>query len=132
MCGTPLKYIRDKQTAKRIAAFACLLCFALTACGVSGEPPVANNDPAPTDNIAESTAEQSTGSATEPITTELTVWGMVCTRCENKVINALSAVDGVVSVTADNKADTVTVVHEPWLSVDALNNAITGEGFNVP
>jgi copper chaperone CopZ/predicted small lipoprotein YifL len=66
------------------------------------------------------------------ITTELTVWGMVCVRCENKIKNELSKIDGIISVSADSNADKVTVVHEPDLDIAVIEGAITGEGFNIP
>ena len=100
-----------------ILAFA--MAFALAACVG--------------DDLDRSTESEST-QITDPnaSTTELTVWGMVCTRCENRVKNALSDLDGVIDVLADYRADTVTVVHDPQLDVDTLKSAITREGFNIP
>lgn len=37
--------------------------------------------------------------------TTLTVTGMTCGHCEQKVIEALESVDGIESATADNDAD---------------------------
>ena len=92
------------------------MMFTFTACGEDDD----NN----------SSEEQTTESTT--ITTELTVWGMTCGRCENKIKNALLEIDGVINVTADSNADKVTVEHEPDLDVTIIEKAITGEGFNLP
>lgn len=40
---------------------------------------------------------------------ELTVTGMSCGGCEDAVENAVSALDGVTSVTADNESETVVI-----------------------
>ncbi len=40
---------------------------------------------------------------------QLTVTGMNCGGCESTVEDALSALEGVEDVSADNEADTVTV-----------------------
>jgi copper chaperone CopZ len=100
---------------------AFLITFALTAC--SDEQLTIDNGQL---TIKEASEEPTI------ITTELTVWGMVCIRCENKIINALSEIDGVISVSADSKADKVTVIHDPELEIDTINSIITGEGFNIP
>jgi copper chaperone CopZ len=92
--------------------FVLVMIFMLTACGAV-EPPETNNEPS-------------------AATTELTVWGMVCTRCENKIVNALFELDGVIDVSADFRADLVTVVHEPELDTALIEGAITAEGFNLP
>jgi copper chaperone CopZ len=96
---------------KKILIIILTIIFVFTAC--------ADTPPAPVEE-------------TENITTELTVWGMTCGRCENKIINALSEIDGVISVSADSKADKVTVEHDPELDIDTINSIITGEGFNIP
>jgi copper chaperone CopZ len=66
-----------------------------------------------------------------PVVTELTVWGMVCTRCENKIITALLELDGVLNVSADNKADKVTVEYEPKVEIDTIKRAIRTAGFDI-
>ena len=107
-----------------ILAFTML--FTLAAC--SADEPAATP---PAEQGAEPTATEQP--AEQPtVTTELTVWGMVCSRCENKVINAVSALYGVMEVSADSNADTVTVVHEPELDAAFIEEAITAEGFNLP
>ncbi|MCL2576994.1 MAG: heavy-metal-associated domain-containing protein [Defluviitaleaceae bacterium] len=84
------------------------------------------------------TTEQNTLQAneqnTEPTTTttELTVWGMTCGRCENKIVNALSALDEVVNISVNLNTDTVTVEHAPNLDVTIIESVITREGFNIP
>ena len=103
-------------------ALALVMALTLTACG-NGEP----------DPSAPSSADPSPQPSEQPpTTTELTVWGMVCSRCENKIINAVSAIDGVIEVSADSNADLVTVVHEPGLDLALAESAIIGEGFNLP
>jgi copper chaperone CopZ len=105
-----------------IFLFVITMLFTLTACGEDDD-----------NKTAEQTAEQSTEqSAKTTETTELTVWGMTCVRCENKIINALSEIDGIISVSADSKADKVTIIHDPELDINTINSIITGEGFNLP
>lgn len=46
------------------------------------------------------------------MSTELSVTGMSCTDCEASVVEALEAVEGVESATADHGSDTATVSGE--------------------
>jgi len=102
---------------KLIIFLVFMLVF--TACGTdNSEPPI------------EKAVEPAEESAS--VKTELTVWGMNCISCENKIISALSEIDGVIEVSADSSADKVTVTHEPELDVSVIEKAITEEGFNIP
>jgi len=65
-------------------------------------------------------------------TTELTVWGMMCNACVNKITNALSGVDGIISVSVDLNAELVTVEHDFDVDAETIERTITGEGFNIP
>ena len=57
----------------------------------------------------------------------LTVSGMSCTGCEDAVTDALNAVDGVESASADHEAGTATV--EGDAAVDDLVAAVTDAGY---
>lgn len=57
----------------------------------------------------------------------LTVSGMSCTGCEETVTDALNAVDGVESASADHEAGTATV--EGDADVDKLVTAVTDAGY---
>lgn len=63
---------------------------------------------------------------------ELTVTGMKCGGCETNVSGALTAIDGVSSVKASSKENTVSVEFDTdKTNLDAIKNAITGAGFTV-
>ena len=94
------------------------MVFALAAC--SNEIPAVQT----TDELT--TKEQTTA------TTELTVWGMTCNRCVNKVKKAVSTLDGVIDVSVDLRAERVTVEHEPELDIDTIKKSITAEGYTTP
>ncbi|MEZ3143220.1 heavy-metal-associated domain-containing protein [Halobaculum sp. MBLA0143] len=55
--------------------------------------------------------------------TELTVTGMSCTDCEASVVEALEALSGAESATADHETDTATVSGE----VDPLDAIVAVE-----
>jgi copper chaperone len=61
----------------------------------------------------------------------LSVSGMFCERCEAVVRREVSAVGGVISVTANHETGEVVVEHEPNVNIDAIKNAIILEGFGV-
>jgi copper ion binding protein len=63
--------------------------------------------------------------------TELTVWGMTCNSCVNKVTKAVSALDGVASVSVDLRADEVTVEHDSSVDVGAIKESIIAEGYSI-
>lgn len=58
----------------------------------------------------------------------ITVEDMSCGGCEATVEDALEAVDGVKSATADNELDTATV--EGDADVDALVDAVEDAGYS--
>jgi copper chaperone len=106
---------------KKIILFVLVIAMAFTLAACGGEE--ANNS-------STGQTEQSTEQAFT--TTELTVWGMTCNRCVNSVKKAVSALDGVISVSVDLKAERVTVEHDPELDVDTIKESITAEGYNIP
>ncbi|MCL2355607.1 MAG: heavy-metal-associated domain-containing protein [Defluviitaleaceae bacterium] len=65
-------------------------------------------------------------------TTELTVWGMVCQSCITTVERAVSDVDGVISVSANFRANTVTIIHDDTVDINEIEKIIEQEGFNLP
>jgi len=90
------------------------MAFVLTACGSEKE-----NSSEPTISLT-------------AIITELTVWGMSCSRCVNSITSTVSAMDGVIDVSVDLRAEKVTVTHTPELDIALVKSAITGEGFQIP
>jgi len=61
----------------------------------------------------------------------LSVIGMSCDGCEQKVKNALRSLDGVSRIEADHEADTVDVVMDDDVSDTDLTAAIEGAGYDV-
>ena len=71
------------------------------------------------------------GKSKQPVTTTLSVKGMMCGHCTARVEAALKAVKGVESATADLATDTVCVVADAKVSPAALNKAVTDAGYTV-
>ncbi|MFJ8041088.1 heavy-metal-associated domain-containing protein [Kitasatospora sp. NPDC096147] len=67
--------------------------------------------------------------AAAAVTTVLTVGGMSCGHCERTVSAALSALPGVTDVTAEAKAERVTVASAAALDEAAVRAAVEGAGF---
>ncbi len=64
--------------------------------------------------------------------TVLTVTGMKCGGCETNVSGKLSAIDGVISVKAAFKDETVSVDYDTEkTTLDTIKDTITGAGFLV-
>ncbi|MBV6699834.1 heavy-metal-associated domain-containing protein [Kitasatospora aureofaciens] len=63
------------------------------------------------------------------VTTVLTVDGMSCGHCEKTVSAGLSALPGVIDVTADAPTGRVTVASAQPLDDAALRRAVDGAGF---
>ena len=62
----------------------------------------------------------------------LTVNEMKCGGCETNVTGKLSAIDGVISVKASFKEDTVSIDFDPEkTTLDIIKGTITGAGFPV-
>lgn len=60
------------------------------------------------------------------------VEGMKCEGCEKKIQDALEAIAGVTSATADHNARTVEITYDSTLTtVDALKTVIESEGYIV-
>ncbi|SIR97899.1 Copper chaperone CopZ [Haladaptatus litoreus] len=62
------------------------------------------------------------------MTTTLIVEGMTCGGCEQNVIDALEAVDGVSKANADREANTASV--EGSAKTDALVGAVEDAGYD--
>ncbi|WP_262965553.1 heavy-metal-associated domain-containing protein [Methylobacter psychrophilus] len=64
--------------------------------------------------------------------TVLTVTGMKCGGCESNVTGKLNAIDGVISVKAVFKDETVSVEYDTEkTTLDTIKDTITGAGFLV-
>ncbi|AKU07783.1 MULTISPECIES: CopZ family metallochaperone [Haloferax] len=62
------------------------------------------------------------------MSTTLTVTGMTCEHCEQRVADALAGVDGVEDATADREAERATV--EGDADTDALVAAVEEAGYD--
>ena len=66
------------------------------------------------------------------MTTVLNVEGMSCEHCVKAVTAAVSALEGIQSVTVDLKAGTVSVEHDPAKSpVEKIIAGIEDQGYDV-
>jgi len=62
----------------------------------------------------------------------LTVNGMSCSHCENSVKKAVSALDGVDSVSVDLAGRKVCVEYDPAkVNIDSIAAAIEDQGYDV-
>ncbi len=62
----------------------------------------------------------------------LTVSGMKCGGCENTIVTKLSALNGILSVTASHLQKRVDVEFEPSeIDLDEIEDTITEAGFSV-
>lgn len=59
------------------------------------------------------------------------VTGMSCGGCEQNVEDAISALSGVTSVTADHEGDSVAVVHGGDVDDTEIHTAIAAAGYEV-
>lgn len=62
---------------------------------------------------------------------KLTVEGMSCSGCEERVQDAVSGVEGVHRVTADRETNTVEITAEDDTE-DAVRDAIYSAGYDIP
>lgn len=62
---------------------------------------------------------------------KINVNGMMCGGCENRVKNAVGAIDGVASVEADHNTGIVTVNMEDTVETAVVEEAIEDIGFEV-
>ena len=62
---------------------------------------------------------------------EVKVNGMMCTGCENRVINALSSLDNVKNVEASHIEGIVKVILNEEISIDIIKEKIEDLGFEV-
>jgi copper chaperone CopZ len=65
----------------------------------------------------------------EPVTTRLTVGGMVCDSCEQGICAAVGKLDGVTACAADHAAGAVEVKHDPRTPPETIAAAITRLGY---
>lgn len=64
--------------------------------------------------------------------TVLNVEGMSCSHCENAIKKAVSALNGVDSVSVDLNAKTVTVEYNAAnITLDAIKEVIEEQGYDV-
>ena len=61
--------------------------------------------------------------------TTLDVTGMSCGGCEENVTDALEALEGVSSATANHEADEVRVEHDEGTTVDGIRSVIEDAGY---
>lgn len=62
----------------------------------------------------------------------LTVAGMSCTGCEQRIDAVLGRLDGVGKVVADHRSGTVSVEHDSDLvAVDAIERRLTDAGYEL-
>ncbi|AGB39214.1 heavy-metal-associated domain-containing protein [Natronococcus occultus] len=61
--------------------------------------------------------------------TTLDVTGMSCGGCEENVTDALEALEGVSSATANHEADEVRVEHDEGTSVEGIRSAVENAGY---
>ncbi|MFB6085869.1 MAG: heavy-metal-associated domain-containing protein [Halodesulfurarchaeum sp.] len=61
------------------------------------------------------------------MTRTISVLGMTCGHCEQKVEDALEALEGISSATADRSADSVVIEGETERA--ALKEAVEGAGY---
>jgi copper chaperone len=80
-----------------------------------------------------STWPSSSSSAAAVVETlTLEVHGMSCGGCERRVRDALSALDGVATVTPEHIGDEVEVIYDPLrVAADEIAAAISALGFDV-
>ncbi len=63
---------------------------------------------------------------------ELTVTGMTCSGCEQRIAKALARVDGVIRTTADHRTGRVRVVFDATrVSEQNVGNAVEQAGYEV-
>lgn len=63
--------------------------------------------------------------------TILTISGMMCEGCENRVKNAVKNIDGVESVTADHTTGKVVVTSNDTVSKEAIEEILEDIGYDV-
>lgn len=63
--------------------------------------------------------------------TKIKVNGMVCEGCENRVKNALSAIDGIEKVEASYQKGEVTILAKEKISKSIMEEKIEDIGFEV-
>ena len=61
----------------------------------------------------------------------LTINGMVCNGCENRVKNALKNISGVTKVNADHKTGKITIMLNKELEKELLLNTIKDLGYEI-
>ena len=109
--------------------FALTVTFTFTACGGKKE---GDNLAAGQTAIQAAMQVKTLVENSNAVTSELTVWGMSCMRCVNKITNAVSDLDGVISVSVDLRAQKAVVKHVPQLDVEEVKRTIRAEGYNIP
>lgn len=62
---------------------------------------------------------------------KLNVQGMVCERCERRVINVLNSLEGIENVVANHNDGTVLINLNKDVSLDLIKKTIKDIGFEV-
>lgn len=62
---------------------------------------------------------------------KINVNGMACEGCQNRIINALSILDGINNVTADYKTGIVNIISEKELDMSKIKEIIEDLGFDI-
>ncbi len=63
--------------------------------------------------------------------TILTVKGMMCEGCENRVKNAIKNIEGVENVTADHNTGKVTVTSDNQVSKEIIKETLQDIGYEI-
>lgn len=82
------------------------------------------------DGSCSSSAAQTTATA-EGISTAYTVTGMTCSHCKSSVTEALTEIDGVLSVDVDVHAGRVAVTTSGEPDDDAFTKAVDEAGYEL-
>lgn len=62
---------------------------------------------------------------------KINVNGMSCEGCQNRIINALSILDGINNVTADYKTGIVNIISKKELDISKIKEIIEDLGFDI-
>ena len=62
---------------------------------------------------------------------KINVNGMECEGCQNRIINALSILDGINNVTANYKTGIVNIISEKEIDMTKIKETIEDLGFDI-
>jgi copper chaperone CopZ len=113
-------------TMKGAAALVLIAVLSLAFFGACGKPKAAKTEESP----AKTGTTESRPEIKETMTVNLSVEGMTCTNCENKVTKALESCQGVASAKVDHKTGKA-VVKGDQIDKEALKVAVAKRGYVV-